>query len=195
MNREDINTETVYKDYLDALMKVLKDFDNISFILSNDKGFDLVERMETLGYKFNQNDTFSFKNFEELYNEEILLISKYYSNGAEHYTIESAYGYNHLKTIEGQDVVFVEEDLIGTDELKEYIDCPIVTLTENEYSDNEDDELDDLFEELTQEVIQEININQGDSEFCPHCAIKDRIQEAYEIGYRDCVVENGIVEE
>ena len=184
MNREDINIETVYEDYLDALMKVLKDFDNISFILSNDKGFDLVERMETLGCKFNQHDSFSFKDFEELYNEEILLISKYYSNGAEHYTIESAYGYSHLKAIEGQDVVFVEEDLIDADELKEYIECPIVTLVEKEYSDDED-ELDDLFEELTEELLEDIDENGSNSDFCLHCKIKEKIKESYEIGLHD----------
>jgi len=181
---KDINTEKVYEDYLDALMKVLKDFDNISFILSNDKAFELVGRMETLGYKFNQYDTFSFKEFEELYNEEILLISKSYWDDKEHYCLESAYGYDHLKIIEDQDVVFVEEDLIDADELKEYIDCPIVTLTEKEYSD-EEDELDDLFEELTQEVIDDIVENQDDSDFCLHCAIKDAIIEAYEIGLHD----------
>lgn len=185
MNREDINIETVYDDYLDALMKVLKDFDNISFILSNDKAFDLIERMETLGYKFNQYDTFSFKEFEELYNTDILLISKSYWDDKEHYCIESAYGYNHLKTIEDQDVVFVEEDLIDDEELKEYIDCPIVTLTEKECSNNEEDEFEELLEEMTGEVLQEILDNQDDKDFCLHCTIKDAIQEAYEIGYTD----------
>ena len=184
MNREDINTETIYESYIDALMKILKDFDNISFILSNDKALEFVERLETLGYKFNEYDTFSFKEFEELYNTEILLISKSYWNGKEHYSLESAYGYDHLKTIEGQDVVFVEDDLISSDELKEYIDCPIVTLGESEYSD-EDNELDELFEELTQELIENIAENMEDRDFCPHCAIKDAIIEAYEIGLHD----------
>lgn len=184
MNKERINTEEIYADYAQALMKVLKDFDNISFILSNDKALELVERMETLGYKFNQYDTFSFKEFEELYNTDILLISKSYWDDEEHYSLESAYGYDHLKTIEGQDVVFVEEDLIDSDELKEYIDCPIVTLTEKEYLDDED-ELDDLFEELTQELIEDIVENQDEEDFCLHCTIKDAIIEAYKIGLHD----------
>jgi len=187
MNNKNINTEKVYEDYLDALMKILKDFDNISFILSNDKALELVERMETLGYKFNEYDTFSFKEFEELYNTDILLISKSYWDDEEHYSLESAYGYDHLKTIEGQDVVFVEEDLIDSDELKEYINCPIVTLTEKEYSEDEEDELDNLFEELTQEVFDDIIENQDDEEFCLHCSIKDAIIKAYEIGLIDGV--------
>lgn len=180
MNK-DINTETIYKDYTQALMKVLKDFDNISFILSNDKALELVERLETLGYKFNEYDTFSFKEFEELYNTDILLISKSYWNGKEHYSIESAYGYDHLKTIEGQDVVFVEDDLIDSDELREYIDCPIVTLDEREHSDDED-ELDDLFEEIISETFYKINNSKND---CPHCIIKEAIKEIYEIGLHD----------
>jgi len=193
MNKE-INTEEIYEEYTQALIKILKDFDNISFILSNEKGFELVERLETLGYKFNEYDTFSFKEFEELYNEEILLISKSYSNGKEHYSLESAYGYNHLKTIEGQDVVFVEDGVVSKDELKEYISCPIVTLGEKEYSDEEEDELEELFEELTQEAIEDIIENQDEEDFCVHCAIKDAIRESYEIGYRDCIIEHGIVE-
>ena len=192
MNK-DINIETVYQDYIDALMKILKDFDNISFILSNDKALEFVERLETLGCKFNEYDTFSFKEFEELYNTDILLISKSYWDNKEHYNLESAYGYDHLKTIEGQDVVFIEEDLIDADELKEYIDCPIVTLTEKEYSGDED-ELDELFEELTSDLLEDIMNNQDDEDFCLHCAIKDIVTEAYEIGFRDCIMENGIVE-
>jgi hypothetical protein len=184
MNNEKINVEKVYEDYLDALMKVLKDFDNISFILSNEKALELIERMETLGYKFNEYDTFSFKEFEELYNTDILLISKSYWDNKEHYSLESAYGYDNLKIIEGQDVVFIEEDLIDSDELKEYIDCPIVTLTEKEYSD-EEDELDDLYEELTQDLIESLNENMEDEDFCPHCEIKDIVREAYEIGFQD----------
>ena len=184
MNKE-INTETIYTEYLDALMKILNDFDNISFILSNDKALEFVERLETLGYKFNEYDTFSFKEFEELYNTDILLISKSYWNGKEHYELESAYDINdNLKTIEGQDVVFVEDELIDSDELREYIDCPIVTLGESEYSED-DEELENLFEELTQEVIEAINDNMDDRDFCPHCAIKDAIIEAYEIGLHD----------
>lgn len=188
MNREDINTETIYENYVEALMKILKDFDNISFILSNDKALEFVERLETLGYKFNEYDTFSFKEFEELYNTDILLISKSYWNNKEHYSIESAYGYDHLKTIEGQDVVFVEEDLIDSDELRKYIDCPIVTLGESEYSD--EDELEELFEELTLDVLEDILENQDDEDFCLHCAIKDAIVEAYEIGRHDQIEDN-----
>jgi hypothetical protein len=61
---------------------------------------------------------------------------------------------------------------------------------------DEEDELDELFEELTSEVLEDIMKNQDDqnSDFCLHCAIKDRIIEAYEIGYRDCIIDNGIVE-
>ena len=188
MNKE-INTETVYEEYMDALIKILKDFDNISFILSNDKALEFVERLETLGCKFNEYDTFSFKEFEELYNTDILLISKSYWDNKEHYNLESAYGYDHLKTIEGQDVVFIEDDLIDSDELKEYIDCPIVTLTEKEHSDDED-ELDDLFEELTQELIEDIAENQDDEGFYLHCVIKDAIVEAYEIGRHDQIEDN-----
>lgn len=188
MNK-DINTETVYEEYMDALIKILKDFDNISFILSNDKALEFVERLETLGYKFNEYDTFSFKEFEELYNTDILLISKSYWDNKEHYNLESAYGYDHLKTIEGQDVIFVEDDLIDSNELKEYIDCPIVTLGKKEYMD-EDDELDELFEELTKDLIEDIAENQDNEDFCLHCSIKDAIIEAYEIGRHDQIEDN-----
>lgn len=184
--KEEVNTEVIYKEYTDALMKVLNDFDNISFILSNEKALEFVERLETLDYKFNEYDTFSFKEFEELYNTDILLISKSYWDNKEHYNLESAYGYDHLKTIEGQDIVFVEEDLIDSDELKEYIECPIVTLSETEYfEDEEDDELEELFEELVSEVMEDIVETQDDEDFCLHCAIKEKITEAYEIGFRE----------
>ena len=183
--KEKIDTQTVYKEYVDALMKVLNDFDNISFILSNEKALELVDRLETLGYKFNEYDTFSFGEFEKLYNTEILLVSKSYWEDKEHYSLESAYGYHDLKTIEGQDVVFVEEGLVDSDELKEHIDCPIVTLTKSEFSEDDEDELDELFEELTQEVLEDIIENQDEEDFCLHCAIKDAIIEAYEIGLHD----------
>lgn len=191
MNYKNIEN-TIYEEYTEALLNILDEFNNISFILSNDKALDLVDEMESLGCKFNQEDTFSFKEFEEIYNTDILLVSKYSNYGKEYYSLESAYGNDHLKAIEEQDIVFVEEDLIDPDELNEYIDCPIATLTETEYLDEVDEADEELFEDLTQEIIDDIIDNQGSNDFCLHCAILDGIRESYEIGYRACLIDNDL---
>ena len=185
----EVDTEKIYEDYIQALLTILDKFDNITFILSNDMALDLVTKIEELGYKFNEEDEFSFKAFEELYNEDVLMISKYKYEGKYTYILESAYGYEHLKSIqEGEtDIVFVEDGVISKEEIKQYIDCDVVSLFESEEDcfDDEDDDLDELFEELTEEVLDDIMENQDEFDFCLHCTIKDIIQEAYELGFGD----------
>jgi len=185
----EVDTEKIYEDCIEALLTILDKFDNITFILSNDMALDLVTEIEGLGYKFNEEDEFSFKAFEKLYNEDVLMISKYKREGKYTYVLESAYGYEHLKYIsKGEtDIVFVEDGVISKEEIKQYIDCDVVSLFENEQDcdDEEDEELDYFFEVLVEDLIQNVANNQDSDDFCLHCTVKDAIRKVYFYGKAD----------
>ena len=88
------------------------------------------------------------------------------------------------------DFIFIEDELYDCIN-KESFEGLVIVISENkdEYGYDEEDELDELFEELTEEVLQDILDNQDNSNFCLYCTIKNRIQEAYEIGLHDGLYE------
>lgn len=100
---------------------------------------------------------------------------------------------------EDSDFILIEENLLDCIDTSVY-ECVVGVIcesdkTDEEIVDNEEDELENLFEELVDDIMQDILDNEDNSEFCLHCCVKDVIQEAYQIGYRDCIIENGIIEE
>jgi hypothetical protein len=83
---------------------------------------------------------------------------------------------------EDSDFILIEENLLDCVDIKAF-ECIVgVICEENQASyESDDEDIDDLLEELTEEVISEIR----EDERCVHCIIKEKLQEAYEIGVGD----------
>lgn len=166
---------------MEELLELFNECNNIYLVLSNDVAFDIVEELEMQGCKFNENKEMTIEEVKELYESNVLLISKY----NDIYYFETAYGYHKLKTIETDGIVLIENGVVEDWEIAEYIfgDIFKVTFCEDDDDTNTDEFLDDMSIEILDELME------LDKEDCPVCYLKEKLEELYNIAYNDAVID------
>jgi hypothetical protein len=181
------------------LLSLLEPFEDVGLILSNDVALNVVNRLHDKGIKFNELDDIS--KLEYLFDEEtILLITKAIISNEVHYYVEDVYGNDRLKSIEDNEVTYVENDLLNEIEMKKYISGKIVIMNiydnddiipedDEDYEESEDiaNDLEAEFESIVEETLEFLEENQ-DEDFCLHCVLKDLVAKGYMIGYKNSML-------
>lgn len=168
---------------MEELLELFNECNNIYLVLSNDIAFNIVEELEMQGCKFNEDEEMTIEEVKELYESNVLLISK--CNNI--YYFETAYGYHRLKTIETDGIVLIEDGVIEDWEIDEYIFGDIFKVTFCEEDDDDlDEDTNEFLEDVTEELIEKL-LNNNDE--CVHCMIKDVLRDMWETGYQDCLID------
>lgn len=117
--------------YIDMVIELIDDFDDVNFIVSNEVAFEAVERLELEGVRFNEVEPISFSEFKEMFNSDKLIISKCTFEDDVEYWFESAYGNKGIKDIGCEEsVTFVEEGVLTEEQIKRYIEGEAVIVIE-----------------------------------------------------------------
>jgi hypothetical protein len=174
-------SERVYR-LTGLLLDAEENYESIELILDADLAYDVaVTLQDELGKDFfneSEEDDFDYL----LKNHDILGITVARYDNKITYFLEEV-NYNGLTLESEMDSYYIQDYLLDCLDLDRLHGDKYI-IKEFEDSD-EEDELEELFEELTCEVLQDVLDNEDCEDFCLHCAIKDAIQEAYEIGFVD----------
>lgn len=144
--------------YINMIIDLIDDFDDVNFIVSNEVAFEAVLRLELKGIRFNEEEPISFSDFKEMFNSDKLIISKSTFEDNVKYWFEDAYGNNGIKDMGFEECVsFVEDGILTENQIKRHIEGEVVVVTED------DEEETDLFsgiqkfkEDIKNEVIHHI---------------------------------------
>lgn len=166
---------------MEELLELFNECNNIYLVLSNDIAFNIVEELEMQGCKFNEDEEMTIEEVKELYESNVLLISK--CNNI--YYFETAYGYHRLKTIETDGIVLIEDGVIEDWEIDEYIFGDIFKVTFCE--DDDDTNTDEFLEDMSIEILD--GLMELDEDDCPACYLKEKLEELYDIAYNDAVID------
>lgn len=146
--------------YIDMVIKLIDDFDDVNFIVSNEVAFEAVERLELEGVRFNEVEPISFSEFKEMFNSDKLIISKCTFEDDVEYWFESAYGNKGIKDIGCEEsVTFVEEDVLTEDQIRDHIEGDVAIVIEEEEIKRE------VIHHITELNILENNIQKS----CIYC--------------------------
>ena len=141
---------------------------DVSIYLDGDSACDLVNELIEEGEDF-------YPDFEDL-DQDIVILSRNCLDGEVEWDILGLYGelgqvYNETE------VALILEDV--ADEIDfDKVECNEIYILELE------DELEELIEEMTQDVLEDIEDDE-----CVHCAIKNGLLTAYQIGREEALAE------
>ncbi|MEG2289646.1 MAG: hypothetical protein RSC24_06725 [Clostridium sp.] len=167
----------VKEEFLNVIIDMFNENEDITFVLSNELAFDVVELLELKGIKFNEVEPFTFNEIKEMFNSDKLIVSKATFDKSVEYWFEDAYGINKLKTIGMKGFpVIIEEDLLTDEEIEKYIEGEVCILCESE----EVDALDLLVEETTNIIFDYLD----NDEFCLEHCLDEQFYTAYSMGYQ-----------
>lgn|GEM_PF-3945682 len=139
------------------------------------------------GYQFNSECPMTIKEAQELYESNVLMVTKSTFPDCEMYFFEVAYGNRHLKYVEDANV-YIEEGIIEPWEIEEYVLSDSISILYAEESEENDLEfIDDVMEDLLYEIG-----NPRDGE-CSHDILKRYLVDMYETGRLDML--NEIIED
>lgn len=166
---------------IEKLIYLFENNNDVTFLVQNDLAFDLVEQLEMRGHRFCEGMT--LEDVKELYESNVLMISRSESFGKENCFFEVAYGCRHLKYIEDYELVIIEEGVIEPWEIKKYIKGGYILFT---YEDDEDYNTD-FIDDVMIDMLYEIG-NPKDGE-CSHDILKKYLVDMYETGRLDMLNE------
>ena len=168
---------------IEKLIYLFENNNDVTFILQNDLAFDLVEQLEVRCHRFC--DGMTLEDVKELYESNVLMISKSESFGQEECFFEVAYANEHLKYVEDCQLAIIEEGVIEPWEIKEYVMGGYILFTfEDDYEEIEEcDDTEEFISDTMDELLHDIDNLNGNG--CVHCLIESYLLDMYESGYKD----------
>lgn len=169
---------------IEKLIELFENNNDITFILSRDLAFDLVEELEMKGHRFCADMCLDV--VKELYDSNVLIVSRNESFGKEECFFEVAYSYTHLKYIEEYQIAIIEEGVVEPWEIKEYVRGGYILFNFEDEYEEELDETDVFIEDVMNELLEDLNSLDGS--ISAQNLIKSYLLEAYNIGVKDGIV-------
>lgn len=173
-------------DYnMEKLIYLFENNNDVTFILQNDLAFDLVEELEMKGHRFCEE--YDLKDVKELYESNVLMVSRAESFGKEECFFEVAYANEHLKYVEDYELAIIEEGVIEPWEIKEYVTGGYILFTFNDDEEIEEEcnDTEEFISDTMGELLHDIDNLNGNG--CVHCLIKNYLLDMYETGYQDSI--------
>lgn len=171
--------------YTDTVKEAIKSEISIQVILNSELAYDVAKELYYDDKYKHRFEEYTEDMFDELLAEnDILSVCVLNSSdGKVRLFLQEVFDVEgNTMEDEDSDFILIEENLLDCVDIKAF-ECIVgVICEENQASyESDDEDIDDLLEELTEEVISEIR----EDERCVHCIIKEKLQEAYEIGVGD----------
>lgn len=176
---------------------------NVDSIVYIGKVKDIAEiyyEMLDEDYHFFEEDDYEIEDIlYDLEGEDIISISKIeYEYGEIEYFIKEIFDDEGDQIYDYSDVVLIDGELVDELELDAF-EGKIMAINiaedtddlieDSGYDANEDDEFEDMLEDITEVLLEDLS----DDELCPHCTIKNSLEDVwaigYEQGYNDAVLE------
>lgn len=168
---------------MEKLIYLFENNNDITFLVQNDLGFNMVEMLEMRGHRFC--DGMTLEDVKELYESNALMISRSESFGQEECFFEVAYANEHLKYVEDCQLAIIEEGVIEPWEIKEYVMGGYILFTyeNDEEIEEECNDTEEFVDDTMEELLYDIDNLNGNG--CVHCLIKSYLLDMYETGYQD----------
>lgn len=143
-------------------------------------------------YHFFEEDDYEIEDIlGGLEGEDIISIAKnQYKDGYTEYFVEEIFNNEGEQIYTDSEVVLIDKELVDELDLDAFEGEVVAISTIDDINeDSEEDELEDMLEDMTEELLEDL----ADDELCPHCTIKDSLEDVwatgYEQGYNDAVLE------
>lgn len=158
---------------------------NTSFIADAKDIVATYFEMRDMGFEFFEENTVE-DVLEQLEENDILAITKMIDDGYVEYFVEEVFGKNGETLLDDvTEEVYVVDELADCIDFNKYENADVILVGEDEKDYNEDVDyaVEETIENITNELIEDLNEFVDESDFCPHCAIKDSIEQAFYEGY------------
>lgn len=170
---------------MEKLISLFENNNDITLILNRDLAFDLIELLEMKGHRFCEE--YSLADVKELYDSNVLRVSRFESFGQEECYFEVTYGYEHLKYVDSWTIAIIEEGVIEPWEIEEYVKGGYVLFDFSE-EDEECNETDEFIDETMEDLLSELDSLNGNK--CAYNIIKGYLLDMYETGYQGGIIDS-----